>query len=161
MKIVTAFTVAHSVTLHLAALGPRAPARTAGRSHHRGLDRDRRGRLLLAGVSQPIWLVVFGFGLFHGFGFAGALEEMGLLREHLGLSLFGFNLGVELGQLAIVIRLFPLLFALRTLPAYRQLLLPAAAAAMIVVSTAWVLERAFDFALPTPRGVVAAVRERL
>ena len=161
VKIVTAFTVAHSVTLTLAALGlVHLPGRfvevvIAASIAVAALDVLRpvfRGR---------IWIVVFGFGLFHGFGFAGALEEMGLLREHLGLSLFGFNLGVELGQLAIVAVVFPLLFALRTLPAYRTLLLPAAAAAMIVVSTAWVLERAFDFALPTPRGVVAAVRERL
>jgi hypothetical protein len=161
VKIVTAFTVAHSVTLTLAALGlVHLPGRfvevvIAASIAVAALDVLRpvfRGR---------IWIIVFGFGLFHGFGFAGALEEMGLLREHLGLSLFGFNLGVELGQLAIVAVVFPLLFALRTLPAYRTLLLPAAAAAMIVVSTAWVLERAFDFTLPTPRGVVAAVRERL
>ena len=161
VKIVTAFTVAHSVTLTLAALGlVHLPGRfvevvIAASIAVAALDVLRpifRGR---------IWIVVFGFGLFHGFGFAGALEEMGLLREHLGLSLFGFNLGVELGQLAIVAVVFPLLFALRTLPAYRTLLLPAAAAAMILVSTAWVLERAFDLTLPSPRGVVAAVRERL
>ena len=86
-----------------------------------------------------IWLIVFGFGLFHGFGFAGALEEMGLLRENLGLALFGFNLGVELGQLAIVILVFPVLFAMRRLAAYRQLLLPAVMLFMAALAAAMLL----------------------
>ena len=63
---------------------------------------------------------MFGFGLFHGFGFAAAMEEIGVLREHIGLTLFGFNLGVELGQLAIVVVVFPLLFLVRRLAIYRE-----------------------------------------
>ena len=101
---------------------------------------------------------MFGFGLFHGFGFAGALEEMGVLREHLALSLFGFNLGVELGQLAIVVVLFPLMFGLRRLGAYRTLMLPVAAAAMIVVSIGWVVERSLDVELPRPAALVSKIR---
>ena len=77
-------------------------------------------------------LVVFGFGLFHGFGFAGALSEMGVLGEHLGLSLFAFNLGVEIGQVVIVTALFPLLFLVRRLKLYRKVVLPAAAVFMIL-----------------------------
>jgi hypothetical protein len=95
-----------------------------------------------------IWWVVVGFGFFHGFGFAGALSEMGILHENLGLSLFGFNLGVEIGQIAIVAVLVPVLFMVRRLAIYRKLAIPAAAVFMILVSGAWVVERAFGVDLP-------------
>ena len=147
VKIVTAFTIAHTITLSLASLGvvscPRLIEVTIAASI----------AIAAADLVYPlfrgrVWIVVFGFGLFHGFGFAGALEEMGLLRENLALSLLGFNLGVELGQFAIVILLFPVLFVLRRLAVYRQLLLPAAATLMIVISIGWVVERAMDVNLP-------------
>jgi hypothetical protein len=92
--------------------------------------------------------VVFGFGLFHGFGFAGALSEMGVLGEHLGLSLFAFNLGVEIGQVVIVAMLFPLIFVFRRWALYRTYALPAAAVFMILVSSVWVVERTFDVDIP-------------
>jgi hypothetical protein len=158
VKIVTAFTVAHSVTLSLSALGiVHLPERLvevviAASIAFAAAD------ILFPVFRGQIWLVVFGFGLFHGFGFAGALEEMGVLREHIGLSLFAFNLGVEIGQVVIVALLFPLLFALRRLPMYRQLALPVAAAAMILVSMGWVVERAFDVRLPRPGMVLSSMR---
>lgn len=158
VKIVTAFTVAHSVTLTLASLGlVHLPGRLVEVVIAASIA-IAAADLVFPVFRGRIWLVVFGFGLFHGFGFAGALEEMGLLRENLGLSLFGFNLGVELGQLAIVVVLFPILFAFRRLSVYRQLALPAAAAAMIVISIGWVVERAFDVELPRPGAVVSMVR---
>jgi hypothetical protein len=86
---------------------------------------------------------------------------MGLLREHLALSMFGFNLGVEIGQLAIVVIIFPLLFIFRRLAAYRQVMLPAASACMIVVSMGWVVERALGVELPRPAAVVSRVRSVL
>ncbi len=158
VKIVTAFTVAHSVTLTLASLGlVHLPGRLVEVVIAASIA------IAAADLVYPVfrgrlWLVVFGFGLFHGFGFAGALEEMGLLRDNLGLSLFGFNLGVEAGQLAIVLVLFPILFAVRRWPAYRQLALPAAAAAMVVISLGWVVERALDVELPRPRSVTSMFR---
>lgn len=158
VKIVTAFTVAHSVTLSLASLGIlHLPVRLvevviAGSIAFAAAD------ILFPVFHGRIWIIVFGFGLFHGFGFAAALEEMGVLREHLGLSLFGFNLGVELGQLAIVVVAFPLLFLVRRLAAYRDLALPLTAAAMILISMGWVVERAFDVRLPRPGTVVSVVR---
>ncbi len=158
MKIVTAFTVAHSVTLSLASLGIlHLPVRLveviiAGSIAVAAAD------ILFPVFHGRIWLIVFGFGLFHGFGFAAALEEMGVLREHLGLSLFGFNLGVELGQIAIVIVMFPLLFLARRLAIYRDVVLPLTAVAMIVISMGWVVERAFDVRLPRPGTVVSTVR---
>lgn len=161
VKIVTAFTIAHSVTLSLASLGlVSVPARLVEVIIAASIA-IAAADLVYPVFRGRIWLVVFGFGLFHGFGFAGALEEMGLLRENLWLSLLGFNLGVELGQLAIVVLLFPVLFAVRRLAAYRQVLLPVAAAAMIVVSVGWVLERAFDVELPGLGTVVSMARGAL
>lgn len=158
VKIVTAFTVAHSVTLSLSALGiVHLPGRLVEVVIAASIA-VAAADILFPVFRGRIWLVVFGFGLFHGFGFAGALEEMGVLREHLGLSLFAFNLGVEIGQVVIVALLFPLLFAMRRLPVYRQLALPVAAAAMILVSMGWVVERAFDLRLPRPGTVFSSVR---
>ena len=161
VKIVTAFTVAHSVTLSLASLGIlHLPVRLvevaiAGSIAFAAAD------ILFPVFHGRIWLIVFGFGLFHGFGFAAALEDMGVLREHLGLSLFGFNLGVELGQLAIVVVVFPVLFLVRRLATYRNVALPLTAAAMILISMGWVVERAFDLRLPRPGTVVSIVRDVL
>ena len=129
VKIVTAFTIAHTITLSLASLGVVSLPRRLIEVIIAASIAIAAADLVYPVFRGRVWLVVFGFGLFHGFGFAGALEEMGLLRENLALSLLGFNLGVELGQFAIVILLFPVLFALRRLAVYRQLLLPAAATA--------------------------------
>lgn len=57
--------------------------------------------------------MVFIFGLFHGFGFASVLSHLGVLGEHMALSLFGFNLGVEIGQIAVIVVIFPILYMLR------------------------------------------------
>jgi type IV secretory pathway VirB3-like protein len=83
------------------------------------------------------------FGLFHGFGFAGALSEMGVIGEDLGLSRLAFNLGVEVGQIVIVAILFPLFFLVRRAVVYQRIVLPVAAVTMILISSAWVVERAF------------------
>jgi hypothetical protein len=104
---ITGFTVAHSVTLALAVLDlarlPAASVETtialsivvAAREVAAGGDAAR------ASVRR-VWLVACGFGLLHGFGFAGALRELGLPRDALAEALFAFNVGVELGQLAFV-----------------------------------------------------------
>ena len=148
LKIVTAFTVAHSLTLSLAALGhvtlPERLVEVAIAASIAFAAAD----ILYPLFHGRVWLAVFGFGLFHGFGFAGALTEMGVLGEHLGLALFGFNLGVEIGQIVIVAALFPLLFLVRQLVAYRRLAMPAAAVGMILVSCAWAVERAMGIHAP-------------
>jgi hypothetical protein len=148
VKIVTAFTVAHTITLSLASLGIVCLPRRLIEVIIAVSIAIAAADLVYPVFRGRVWLVVFGFGLFHGFGFAGALEEMGLLRENLALSLLGFNLGVEIGQFVIVVLLFPVLFAFRGLTAYRRLLLPAAATLMLVVSMGWVVERAADVQLP-------------
>ena len=74
---------------------------------------------------QPIfkgkeWTIAFIFGFFHGFGFASVLAELGS-GEYLGLTLFGFNLGVEIGQIAVIIVIFPILYAIRKSRPYNYL----------------------------------------
>lgn len=107
--LISLFTLAHSLTLALASLELLAPpgalveAAIAASICYVGLEnlkaRARRGRAAL----------VFGFGLIHGFGFAGALRELGLSASQSPLALLGFNLGVELGQLLLLSLAFPLL----------------------------------------------------
>jgi hypothetical protein len=121
VKTITAFTVAHSITLSLATFGwvalPPAPVEAmialsillvAGE-----IVRMERGETSLT-ITWP-WVVAFGFGLLHGFGFAGALVELGLPRGDIPLALFSFNVGVELGQLAFVAMVLLLASGLRQL----------------------------------------------
>ena len=93
------------------------------------------------------WLVAFGFGLIHGFGFASVLTDLGLPREALLLALVGFNLGVELGQLAIVAAFLPLAYALRRTWGYRRIAFVGGSAAIGAVAGLWLVERAFDVKL--------------
>lgn len=108
IKTITAFTLAHSLTLGLATLGfvnfPGAPVEAAIALSIVFLAmevvRGWRGQKSLT-HRQP-WLVAFGFGLLHGFGFAGALAEVGLSPSEIPIALLFFNLGVEVGQLLFV-----------------------------------------------------------
>jgi hydrogenase/urease accessory protein HupE len=109
LKTVTAFTVAHSITLAIATLGygnaPAVPlnATIALSILFLGPEivRSRRGETSLT-IRHP-WVVAFLFGLLHGFGFAGALTSAGLPRAELPVALLSFNVGVEIGQVAFVL----------------------------------------------------------
>ncbi len=109
LKTVTAFTVAHSLTLAIATLGyaeaPVVPLNAAIALSILFLGpeivRSWRGETSFT-IRHP-WAVAFAFGLLHGFGFAGALTSAGLLRSELPLALLGFNVGVEIGQVAFVL----------------------------------------------------------
>lgn len=145
LKIVTAFTVAHSITLSLAALGVvHLPTRL--------IEAAIAGSVVLAALnnltpffSEHEWMVAFGFGLLHGFGFANALRDLGLHSGQLALTLFGFNLGVEVGQLALVAVFLPLALSLRHLMFYPRVVLRLGSAGIIVVSATWLAERVLDF----------------
>ena len=147
LKVVTAFTLAHSVTLTLATLGLVAlPSRL--------VESLIAASVVLAAlnnvfplVQRRLWLVAFAFGLVHGLGFATVLAELGLPRHALIVSLVAFNLGVELGQLAIVALLLPLIFALRETSLYPRLLLRAGSSAIALLGGLWLVERAFDLRL--------------
>ena len=143
VKIVTAFTLAHSITLTLATLRfielPSALVEStiaasvvlAALNNVRPLFHGRR------------WMVAFGFGLIHGFGFATVLVELGLPQNALVLALVAFNVGVELGQLAIVAVFLPLAYALRRTALYRQGLLQAGSIVIALLAGVWFIERAF------------------
>lgn len=140
--IVTAFTLAHSVTLGLSALDvvrvPSSPVEAAIALS-----------VVLAALNnlRPIvtrrrWAAAFGFGLLHGFGFATALGELGLPDGARVLALIAFNLGIELGQLAIVAVTVPLAFALRETALYRRGLVTGGSCLVAGVAAAWLAQRA-------------------
>jgi HupE / UreJ protein len=142
-KIVTAFTVAHSITLTLATL--RVVALPSAL-----VESTIALSVVVAALNNvwPLfhgrrWLVAFAFGLIHGFGFATVLAELGLPQGALVTALVAFNIGVELGQLAIVAAFLPLAFALRRTPLYRQWLLRGGSLLIALLAALWFVERAF------------------
>ena len=151
-KIVTAFTLAHSITLTLAALDLVVlPSRFVETAIALSVVLAALNNLFPV-VHHGRWIAAFAFGLVHGFGFAGALADLGLPREGLALSLAAFNLGVEAGQLAIVVLFLPAAFALRATLAYRRYALGAGSLAIVAVAAVWFAERALDLA-PGWRGL--------
>jgi hypothetical protein len=151
LKVVTAFTLAHSLTLGLAAfdvvrLPPRwVEATIAASIVVAAVLAWTESRSSAAAVRRS-WMTAFGFGLIHGFGFAGVLGELGLGREGLAGPLFGFNLGVELGQLVCVAVFLPVAFLMRGTWVYRRLAWPAGTMAVVVAAGGWFVERTFDMA---------------
>jgi hypothetical protein len=145
LKIVTAFTVAHSITLSLAALGyVHLPSRLVESAIAASVVLAAFNNLVPL-VAERGWMVAFAFGLLHGFGFANALRDLGLQSGQLAVTLFGFNLGVEIGQLAIVALFFPVAYGLRSLLLYKQLILQFGSVAIMAVASTWMAERVFDF----------------
>ncbi len=144
VKIVTAFTAAHSLTLALAALGLVTPPARAiepliaasivyvGTENLWALRRGSPERTL-----RHRWVLTFAFGLVHGFGFAAVLRELQLPRAALASALVSFNIGVECGQVCIVLLAFPLLRRLRRTPAFA----PAASACILVLGGFWLVSR--------------------
>ncbi|MHC8307521.1 HupE/UreJ family protein [Pseudomonas sp. PB3P13] len=154
VKTITAFTLAHSITLALAALGavqlpgPPVEATIALSILLLAVEIVRRNRGEPSFTAQWPWVVAFCFGLLHGFGFAGALAEIGLPQRDLPLALFTFNVGVEIGQLmfvAVVLGLRAILLRFR-LP--RPALLyaqPIAAYGLGTLAAFWFFERVSSF----------------
>jgi hydrogenase/urease accessory protein HupE len=154
VKTVTAFTLAHSITLALATLGvvhvsgPPVEAMIALSILLLAVEivRSHRGQPSLT-LRWP-WVVAFCFGLLHGFGFAGALSEIGLPQRDLPLALFTFNVGVEIGQLffvGAVLAARALLLRCR-LPAFAlRIAQPAASYALGTLAAYWFFERVAGF----------------
>ena len=146
IKIITFFTIAHTITLSLASLQiVSLPSRfvesiialSIGLAAYHNITPIFKGK---------DWIIAFVFGLFHGFGFASVLADLGLSNENLGISLFGFNVGVEIGQLLIIAMMFPILFLLRKTKAYKKILLYGSIL-LIIISLYWAIERIFDINL--------------
>jgi hydrogenase/urease accessory protein HupE len=152
LKTITAFTIAHSITLALATLGfvnvPSAPVEAiiALSIVFVALEilRRREGRDGVA--SRAPWIVAFTFGLLHGFGFAAALSDVGLPQNHIPAALFFFNVGVELGQIAFVAVVLGLIALLRRLPLrvprWAELVPPYAIGSVAML---WVVQRIASF----------------
>ena len=150
VKVVTSFTVAHSATLGLAALGvlvlsPRIVEPLIAASivavAAENLWALRHGPVGTARALRHRWAITFAFGLVHGFGFAGALREAGLPHPHLALSLACFNLGVEAGQVCIVAAALPLLGLLWRSGGLSARGTQALSAALGLLGLAWMARR--------------------
>ena len=150
VKTVTAFTLAHSITLTLAALGfvhvPSAPVEAVIALSivfvATEILRTQQGREGI--TARAPWLVAFSFGLLHGFGFAGALSEIGLPQGHIPLALLFFNAGVELGQLLFIATVLGFIILVRRLrfPVWAVRVPPYAIG---TVAMFWVIERVTVF----------------
>lgn len=143
LKIVTFFTIAHSITLALASLDVVSlPSRW--------VESIIAFSIALAALHNitPIfkgkeWAIAFIFGLFHGFGFASVLGDKGLGGDFMVLSLFGFNIGVEIGQVLIICLAFPVLFLIRKTKLYPKII-TYGSVLLILIALYWVVERAFE-----------------
>ena len=145
LLVVTAFTVAHSITLSLAALNIVTPPSRiiepaiALSIVYVGVDN------LMVGRGRDVRaLIAFAFGFIHGFGFANVLREMGLPARALGWSLFSFNVGVEIGQLFVVVLVASALMALRSRnEAAGRRLAFAGSLVVIAMGAFWFVQRVF------------------
>ena len=145
LLVVTGFTLAHSLTLSLAVLGVAAPpgrlveAMIALSIVYVGVD----NLMSSGGRDVRVWIAVV-FGFIHGFGFANVLREMGLPGEALGWSLFSFNLGVEIGQLAVVVVVASALMVLRSRShVAAQRVAYAGSVVVIAAGAFWFVQRVF------------------
>jgi hypothetical protein len=96
------------------------------------------------------WIIAFLFGLIHGFGFASVLMDIGLPKESLLISLFSFNLGVEIGQMAIVLAFLPIAYKLRSSLGYQKAVLIIGSIAITILAFIWFIERVFNLKLLLP-----------
>ncbi|MFN7089073.1 MAG: HupE/UreJ family protein [Allorhizobium sp.] len=142
---VTAFTLAHTITLAMGALGyVSVPGSIVEPIIAASIVYVAVENILTDGLSRWRPLVVFGFGLLHGLGFASVLEEFGVPESNFIAALLGFNVGVELGQLAVILAAFLLVgLWFRNMPWYRAVIAIPASGAIGLMAAWWFVERAF------------------
>jgi hypothetical protein len=151
IKTITAFTLAHSITLSLAVLGfvnfpgPPVEAVIALSIVFLAMEilKNQQGRQTLTGKNP--WLVAFTFGLLHGLGFAGALAEVGLPQTEIPLALAFFNIGVELGQIAFVLVVAMILSLVSMRKTWPVALKKVPAYVIGSVAAFWLIERIAGF----------------
>jgi hydrogenase/urease accessory protein HupE len=143
--IVTAFTIAHSITLSLAALNlVTPPARIIEPAIALSIVYVGADNLLIRGGRDVRPWIAFAFGFIHGFGFANVLREMDLPARALGWSLFSFNVGVEIGQLLVVVTVASALAALRSRSEWAGRQLAVAGSVIVMAAGAfWFIQRVF------------------
>jgi hypothetical protein len=144
LKIVTVFTLAHSITLWLAVMEyVKLPGQI--------VEATIAFSIIVTAINNlyPIlrikgWVIAFAFGLIHGFGFANVLIDLGLSNSALAVSLFGFNVGVELGQMAIVLVFLPIAYLTKNTSFYQWIVLRGASVAIAIIAAIWMYERLFN-----------------
>lgn len=141
LGVVTSFTVAHSITLTLAALDVVSLPSQLVESIIAGSIIVAALYNLFPRVAVREWVIAFVFGLFHGFGFASVMADIGMLGEFMALSVLGFNVGVELGQIAIIAVVFPVLYLIRNARWYIPVVVRLGSMALIFVACIWLVER--------------------
>ncbi len=142
VKVVSAFTLAHSITLSLAALGVvRLPTRLTESLIAASIIVAALNNVFPR-VTEGRWRIAFAFGLLHGFGFASVLADMGLPTGARLISLVAFNLGVEVGQLAVVLAVMPVVYWSRNTLFYRGTLMPWGSTAIAALAAVWLVQRA-------------------
>ncbi|GAA4290140.1 HupE/UreJ family protein [Aestuariibaculum suncheonense] len=151
LKTITAFTIAHSITLSFSALGianlpgPPVEAVIALSIVFLAIEilKLQQGKSTI--TSQKPWLVAFTFGLLHGFGFAGALQDIGLPQNEIPLALATFNIGVELGQIIFVIIVLALIKLIKYFIPQQTWLYKLVPYAIGSISAFWLIERISGF----------------
>src|ERR1700730_839747 len=147
VKIVTAFTVAHSITLSLAVLGIiTLPSRLIESTIAASVVVAALNNLYPL-IDKRLWIVAFAFGLVHGLGFANVLTDLALPKPALAVSLVSFNLGVEAGQLAIVATFLPLAYLSRRSWLYPRFVLGVGSLSIAAVASVWLVERSLNVSI--------------
>jgi len=147
ISIVTAFTIAHSITLSLAVLGfVTLPSRLIESTIAASVVVAALNNLYPL-IERRLWIVAFIFGLVHGLGFANVLTDLALPKPALAVSLVSFNLGVEAGQLAIVATFLPLAYLSRGSWLYPRLVLGAGSLSIVAVASVWLIERSLNVSI--------------
>lgn len=146
LTIITCFAVAHSLTLALSTLNVVSlPSRIAGPLIAVSIVFVGIENLVRHGEPGGRWALALGFGLVHGFGFASALREIGLGSGGASIlaPLFSYNLGIEIGQIAVALVIFPLLWMLRRQPKLGRIVTPAVSILVALLGGYWLLLRTF------------------
>jgi HupE / UreJ protein len=148
IKVISGFTLSHSVTLTLATLGiVNLPSRLVESGIAISVIVAAANNLYPI-IRQRLWLIAFAFGFVHGLGFASALAGLQLPPLSMAASLGGFNVGVEIGQEAIVLIIMPLAFLVRRTRFYRDGVLRWGSVIIVALATGWLIQRAFDVLIP-------------
>lgn len=141
LKLVTAFTLAHSITLTLSVLGFISVSAVWVEAIIALSIAVMALNNLWPVLGDRLWTLTFGFGLIHGLGFASVLMDLGLPPGARAAALLAFNVGVEIGQLVIVLVLLPILLMARTAPDYRRLIMPGLSLIIAALALYWLGQR--------------------
>lgn len=158
LKLITFFTIAHALTLTIVAFNVLELPSNVFEAIIALSIAVSAFHILKPLFKRGDWVIAFCFGLFHGFGFAEILLDIGLRGEYIALSLLGFNLGVELGHIVIIILVLPILYVLRKRKIYSKILLYGSIF-LIIIGLYWFVTRLFEFTTPIDDFLDKAVRK--